>query len=678
MMVRILALALCVVCAANPGRANASVELGQIALGNVFIQGEHIAVAVHAEGTRLLWRVRDFFGTEVASGSGTLSGNAAILEPGVVGPGYFTLDVTAERGGQPAGEAHTTLAIVPAPKPPSGESPFGVMTHFAKGWPTDIISLMERAGIRRVRDEQPWQQVEKDRGEYAFPPRLTDYMSALAAHRIDPLIVLAFANRLYDAGKTPYSDEGRAGYAAYARAVAQKYGSAARAYEVWNEYNGSFCEGPCRANRPAFYAAMLQEAYKTLKAADPSLTVVGGAGVPIPLDFFQGMFEKGALAAMDAIAIHPYRAQPEGVEEKIEALRALMSRYGTPKPIWATEFSDISDMRKNPENAAGYLVRMSTLLLSEKVERIYWYLLRDYREFKGLGLVHDENAPLGRYTPAPAYVAYAMVIHELDGLSFVRREPSDPRTRIYLFAGHDNEIRVAWSAEAGATYDVAGNAPVRYVTMMGGEKSAAPRQGRVSIALDANPIYVIGKASPFGTAAGSFTLASALDDFSLEQGKNGWSYGAILRPAAPLAVGGTVSEPFEPLRPAHAGDRWEYPGSPTLKIEAGMMHPGRSHQAAAWAVRRWSSPEAGAVHVSGAAQVGKKSEGVVFAILVNGRAAYVAELGGSSDANKAEFDLPLTVTQGAVVDFAVGPAASGGVDFDAMHLSAIVSRAAGP
>src|SRR5271166_5301550 len=122
---------------------------------------------------------------------------------------------------------------------------------------------------------------------------------------------------------------------------------------------------------------------------------------------------------MDAVVIHPYRGQPEGVEEEIEALRRLMAQYGPVKPIWATEFSDIADMRKSRDDVARYLVRMSTLLLSAKVERIYWYLLRDFEEFTGLGLLHDENDPLGRYTPTPAYVAYATLIHELDGLSFV-------------------------------------------------------------------------------------------------------------------------------------------------------------------------------------------------------------------------------------------------------------------
>src|SRR5262249_54112959 len=133
-----------------------------------------------------------------------------------------------------------------------------------------------------------------------------------APNQLDPLIVLAFSNPLYDSNKTPYDDRGRAAYAAYAAAVAKRYSGQVSAVEVWNEYNGSFCDGPCRGDRPAYYAAMLKETYKSLKAANPSLVVAGGAAVPIPLDYFDNLFRQGALDAMDAVVIHPYRKIPEG------------------------------------------------------------------------------------------------------------------------------------------------------------------------------------------------------------------------------------------------------------------------------------------------------------------------------------------------------------------------------
>jgi hypothetical protein len=471
-------------------------ELTSPVLGNVVTAGAPLSFTLRAEADTARWRVRDFFGKEVASGNTPISGNSAIIAPRVPGLGYFTLDASLERGGAPAGSAHTALAILPPADKTARDSPFGVVTHFAKDWSTDIIPLIEKAGIGRVRDEQPWRKVEKQPGQYQFPPRLTGYMTELAAHGIDPLIVLAFSNPLYDNDKTPYDQEGRSGYAAYAAAVARRYGKQLSAVEVWNEYNGDFCQGPCREDRPAYYASMLKEAYAKLKVANPSLTVLGGAGVPIPLDYFQGLFKNGALDAMDAIVIHPYRKVPEGVEEKIDDLRQAMQRYGKSKPIWATEFSDFPDMRDNRDNAARYLVRMSTLLLAAKVDRIYWYLLKDYQQFTGLGLVRSESDAMGRYVPTAAYAAYAVLIQQLSGARFVRREPSDPQMRVYLFSRGGTEIRVAWSTASPGAYQLQPGGPIRQIDLMGNARTIPRQTGPVSIPVDQTPIYLISDSRP--------------------------------------------------------------------------------------------------------------------------------------------------------------------------------------
>jgi hypothetical protein len=454
--------------------------IGAQTLGNIFLQGETVAIPVRSNRAQdVRWTVQDFFGRETASGNAHLDNGAALITPSIQTPGYFTLQVE---------DARAPLAVVPRPAP-SADSPFGVMTHFAKGWPTDIIPLIEKAGIAHVRDEQPWRMIERRPGQYEFPPRLSNYMTELNAHHLDPVAVLAFSNPLYDNDQTPFSAAGRAGYAAYAKAVVQHYGTNLGAVEIWNEYNGSFCAGPCKKDRPGTYTPMLQEAYKSVKSVKDSLTVLGGAAVPIPLDYYRQLFADGALNSMDAVVIHPYRRQPEGVEEQIESLRQIMARYGTPKPIWATEFSDLPDMKKSRDDVARYLVRMSTLLLAAHVDRLYWYLLRDYQEFTGLGLLHDESSST-RYAPAPAYVAYAVLIHELTGSHFVRRDNSNPDVRAYVFAEGGREIRVIWTTQKSAIHVMESQQPVRRISMMGDDTQLTPQAGRISVTLDNNPIYV--------------------------------------------------------------------------------------------------------------------------------------------------------------------------------------------
>src|SRR3546814_10118122 len=85
-------------------------------------------------------------------------------------------------------------------------------------------------------------------------------MRALDAHGVEPLLVMDFANKLYDEGLTPYSDTARKAYARYAETVIARYRPQLSAVEIWNEYNGSFCKGPCEKDRPHYYTEMLKQA----------------------------------------------------------------------------------------------------------------------------------------------------------------------------------------------------------------------------------------------------------------------------------------------------------------------------------------------------------------------------------------------------------------------------------
>jgi hypothetical protein len=70
----------------------------------------------------------------------------------------------------------------------------GVMTHFAQGWDSSLTRPIADAGIRSVRDELYWQEIEPQRGLYLFPERFDRYMAALRGSGISPLIELTFAN----------------------------------------------------------------------------------------------------------------------------------------------------------------------------------------------------------------------------------------------------------------------------------------------------------------------------------------------------------------------------------------------------------------------------------------------------------------------------------------------------
>jgi hypothetical protein len=134
---------------------------------------------------------------------------------------------------------------------------------------------------------------------------------------------MSFANANYDEGLTPYTDAGREGYARYGTAILDQYGDAIRALEVWNEYTGSFAEGPAAEDRALHYTEMLEQAYLEIKSVRPDVKVLGGAAVHIALPYFREVFRLGGLQYMDAVVVHPYGAE-EGIERELAALQKLI------------------------------------------------------------------------------------------------------------------------------------------------------------------------------------------------------------------------------------------------------------------------------------------------------------------------------------------------------------------
>ncbi len=627
------------------------------------------------------WIATDFFGAQT-HGSVTVdrSSSQAVVRPGNGRRGYFALHLVARRGGETIAESDTSFAVV---APPTGDSPFGVMTHFAQGWNPDLMPLIARAGLRHLRDEQYWQEVEPRRGEYDFR-RYAAYMAAAAAaNGLDPLTELTFGNNQYDhdpaAPKTafaPCTDEGRAGFANYALALLEHYPARIDTVEVWNEYNGTWCAGPAAADRPRFYTDMLRQTYTAIKARRPGVRVLGGASVLAPLPWFEDIFGHGALDFMDAVVIHPYRTVPEGVEKDVGALQDLSARYNHgqgPKPIWATECGQGDKNHAGRQDMARYLVRLLTLLRSAGVERVYWYLMRDYDEFT-TGLVRSDHDPLGRYTPTAAYPAYATLNRVLGASTPVRREPTDLRTRMYLFHRPDGrELRVAWSTATPASLVLTTGEPLLVTDLMGESRTVPPTNGAVRLTVDENPVYILGRVTAVSETGRDVLLADSADGFSGSQGTadGAWSYGYY--DGDPAAYRPDAVQPMTWTRNPW-GYRWQCPYRFAV-IDVNNTHPSLRDNHPVWTVRRWQSNASGAARITGTASraAGAGGDGTGVKVLVDGREIFSQIVGAPGEPATVNFDLPVTLQAGTRVDFAVTPGPGVNIDFDDLTFTAHIS-----
>jgi len=492
----------------SPDRVISPLQIRPAALGNVFEIGEPVVVPVISSAEKVDWTARDFFGREVGKGTVAVRDAEARIEPDVRQPGWYELTVSAAKNGQPVKTIVSSFAIIsPIDFQSLKGQPFGVMTHFAQGWDIDIFPLLVKAGITTIRDELYWDHVERTPGQYDFA-KFQPYMDEAKRLGIEPLICLDFANANYDNGKTPHTPEGYAAFARYGQAVLKQYGDQIQALEIWNEYNGSFCEGPAMQDRPKHYAGLLDVAYKAIKEVRPDVAVGGGAAVLVPIPWFRDLFSHGSLEDFDAAVVHPYRATPEGVELDLQDLRQLMldQKKGNAKPVWVTETGRIDPSEEGRWHVARYLTRMYTLQMSEGVEKFYWYLARDYQNFVSMGLTRDENNEGGRYAVAPAYVAYATLIRQLQHASFSKREATDSRVRVYTFSRGDQQIRVAW-ATVPSHVSFQTDGPLTIVDLVGGEQILSPVNGQIALTLTENAVYIKGPVRAVGAAKPVFAIA---------------------------------------------------------------------------------------------------------------------------------------------------------------------------
>lgn len=522
---------------------------------------------------------------------------------------------------------------------------FGAQTHFAQFHDQRLIPLLANAGIKHIRDEQYWHAIENPKGTFTFPQKFTDYMAKATASGVEPFICLSFANQFYDYQEGlytgPHTDAGRAGFANYALKILQKYPQI-KAVEVWNEYNaGSFIKGPATANKPLYYKLMLQKVYETIKPKYPHVKVVAGATVPVAHGFLRDLFAQGAMPYLDAISVH----YPSNVEVEIAGVRDLIKQYngGKEKPIWVTEFSRVASSEADRPLTATYIAQTVALMLSQRVERMYYYLAIDDSNFPFWGLF---GSPATNFKEHPGLVAYRTAIQQYSQIQQYRgRYATSPSVYAYKFYhfGTLRQLSVLWTVRP-VTVELVSTVPLTVVSEAGATTTLTPANNKVLLALTNKVQYVIGPVGNTITEIGNDLLADSVSGYSKTAGRNGWTYGYAAVPAVyNLAL-------FRPMVWAlYGSDKyvWKHPVSLHPIGGGSSMHPGDGGD---WAIRRWKSNYAGAVQLEGTISRGSGGDGSGVRIFVDGVEVYNKTVLPSQTFN---YSVPVTLKLGGLVDFTV-------------------------
>jgi hypothetical protein len=480
-------------------------SIQQSRMGNVFLANESTAFPLVTRGDAVSWSVYDHLDHKVLEGrNGVQDGQLNLTIP-LQKLGYYKLTLASEKDGQLIKNAEVSFARLSEDDPTIAEnSPFGVSTHLSRtnlGWSPELSTLLRRAGAKNVRDEITWVDVEYEKGKYQKPANRDAFMRSTQKDGLKPFITLDFTNPFYDEDSTPYTDEGRQGFANYGKALLDLYGDQMEWVEVYNEFNGGFGSrgNGIAASRPDYYYKLLKKTYETVKAARPDVTVVGMVTDAAALSWMEEVMKLGGLQYMDVVSVHPYNITPDGMIQAIRNTQSLIRKYnqGQDKPLWSTEIgwhTEIGNKGVDEKTQADYLVRAHVQSLGAGIQKIFWYdlmndgLKADYGE-DNFGLIRHQKDAKGQYTPKPAYAAYAAMTRELIGAQFIEQDTFGAEISSYRFDKNGQKLRVVWANNPVQTA-INTDVPIQITDMMGNTETFTPLDGKVYMTLTGEPIYI--------------------------------------------------------------------------------------------------------------------------------------------------------------------------------------------
>ncbi|WP_432989432.1 hypothetical protein [Dactylosporangium sp. CA-233914] len=549
-------------------------------LGNAFTAGDQVSFGVQTAATSLRWSVRDAHGAVVGSGSGAPAQLRNTISLGALGTGWYTVDIAAVQPDGTTVNGGTDISVLPAST--LRERRIGAATHYGGRWPGASVPLLGKAGLGFARDEAYWSEVEQVKGAYAFPARVNAYTAGLRANDVDFLQVLDYGNALYHQGEAPATDAGRAGFAGYAQASVDRFGTDHAAYEVWNEWNIRDAKGPAGAT-PQNYAALLAAAAAKVKAAHPDAVLAGPALAPMNdwQGWLDGFIASGGLEHIDAFSTHPYdfTAEPEAFEAHVNVLKQKLTAAGHPNmPIWFTEqgwYTTANPPGVAPDVQARDLTRAQLLALGDGIGR---YTVYDFKDDgtdpadaeHNFGMIRNESDARGAYTPKPAFTAEGVLTRQTAqrpvrsvlslgsgryGVEFGPRSGESAGTR----------LQALW-ALTPQTWSIQATGSVTVTDLYGGSTVLAPdADGRVHVAVGVDPVYVQGAlgqvtpSSPFSLAV-TGSVSGVAPDATWHVANTGTSARSLslvsdgLTTAASVPAGATQNVPAT-LAPAGVGQR---------------------------------------------------------------------------------------------------------------------------
>ena len=463
-----------------------------------------------------------------------------------VDTGYYELATYTYENGNKKLLDRTSVAVVEDTDfvDDKSTSKFAINSHIFQGYWNNENFLLEdeikKLGVKNVRDGHYWSAMSTEEG--VLNPPETAFMNAADDNGIGTYIVGGFTNSVYmeENEIAPETTKAINAFCDYARKICETYkqqGIKLEVFEVWNEYWSWYwdysVENYGAIDSGAKYAKLYKAVYEALKDDYPEVKIAAGFARDnvTYLDWNEkAMAVDGMSDALSLATLHAYGGvdhmlsadnrpefvSPIATDDPITELRTLLDSKGCQEvELWLTEtgysslpidingdtvvISNSSEHHTNrfcvtEKEAAMFMPRLLLLALSKGTERVYTYQVVDY-PFEDVshenyyGLLRDETAACGLYSPKPQYVSYAVLIRALDGMDYKSVTINNSCYR-YEFGNATEGVSVLYSIDGEKTYQYETATPVEVTDIMGNKKTLTPVNGKVTLTLDGNVQYV--------------------------------------------------------------------------------------------------------------------------------------------------------------------------------------------
>lgn len=210
------------------------------------------------------------------------------------------------------------------------------------------LELVREMGASSIVEFFPWAYYQAEDGSIAWehPDLVVEHAYAQGLTMMARIGWTPGWARPHDTPIAYLDDTAYEAFARFAAAFAQRYQGKVDYLIVGNEPNLSR-EWGYRQTTPDDYVNLLRVVYPAVKAVNPDIIVLGGALAPTleppgsvnglnELDYLRGMYEGGAAAYFDGLAVHTYGfnfppdAEPDPTVlnfRRLELLRDIMVEY---------------------------------------------------------------------------------------------------------------------------------------------------------------------------------------------------------------------------------------------------------------------------------------------------------------------------------------------------------------